>query len=590
MSVFRNIVTLGGALGVLFLGVSLPSPGRAQPRPGPGKDDEAKGREAGKEGRPAPREGKPADSGKPAEAREEPARPAPREAASTGGCTEDDVKKVAALNIKAMEKYDDYDFEGAKQTLEDALALAKRVGCERNLVTAKSYLYLGIVFVGGMKDYEAGKKTWFKAFRLFPAIKLPRRVATPRLMRNFTAARQAFKASGGAAAARPGARPGRPGAGKPRPGARPARPKGPPQGLEHSPVSEAAETEPMIVEARVASSLDPGRVVIFYRPAFATSYRKVEATKSGKWTWKAEIPGKDVRGKVMRYYIVVWSNEGKPVAASGNAASPHLATLKEPESDAPGGFEENPLTGRRVRVRPRPRETGEPELPGVTRKKGETKGGKVKKKAKTGPKAPALFLISAGTGMGFGLLNGHTEVARQHGNFEAHEQLPSGAISRGSVYAQLQIGYLMTPNFSIGVMGRIGKTFISTEVAEQGESNYIDWQIFGRIRYLSRPYDIGLDWAGLKWYAGGGVGYGFIRHHIKAKDVVLEEGGQTVTVTDTDRATGVMPNAFAGAQLAFLDGMLNVFLEANYMAAFASDPDDNLYFHMDFTLGVNTEF
>jgi hypothetical protein len=498
---------------------------------------------------------------------------------------------VAALNIKAMEKYDDYDFEGAKQTLEDALALSKRVGCSSNLVTAKTYLYLGVVEVGGLKDYQAGKKAWFKAFALFPEIKVPRRIATPRLMRYFKASRAAFKAAGGVSAvARPG---GRPSPGRPGTRARPApRPKGPPQGLEHTPLSEAEQTKDLEISCRVADAFDAGRVVVFYKPAYAATYRKQAATKKGKWTWTAVVPGKEVRGKQMRYYIVVWNKAGKPVSASGNAASPHLITLKEPQVGGAGTIEENPLTGRQVRVRRTPtRDTGEPEIPGQKRKtRYKERGPKVKKGAKVQPGTDALFSVSVGTGMGFGMLNGVTEVARTQDDFETHEDLPS-AVSRGSFYAQLQLGYLLNPNFLIGAMGRIGKTFVSQSVAEQGENNHIDWQVFGRVKYQSDPFKIPkLDWMGWRWYVGGGVGYGYIRHHIKAKGVRLEEGGAVVSVTDTDRARGVMPNAFGGAALLFLNGRLNVFLEANYMAAFASDPEDNLYFHMDFTLGVNTEF
>ena len=223
---------------------------------------------------------------------------------------------MAALNIKATGLYDDYNFEGAEQTLNDAVEQAKRLGCSRHLVIAKSYLYLGVVHSGGFKDFKEAKKAWFQAFDLFPGIKVPRRLATPRLMRSYNRAKALYKASGGSSKGK--------GTGKkPRPGARkPAKPKGPPQGLEHSPISEAEETKPLTISVRVADSLNPGRVTLFYRPSFAASYRKMELVKKGKWEWKSDIPGKDVRGKLMRYYLVVWSTEGKPVAASGNAASP----------------------------------------------------------------------------------------------------------------------------------------------------------------------------------------------------------------------------------------------------------------------------
>ena len=511
--------------------------------------------------------------------------------AKSGKCTEDDIKKVAALNIKATGQYDDYDFEGAKQTLEDAIAQAKRSGCGRHLAAAKSYLYLGVVESGGFKDFEEAKKAWFKAFALFPKIEIPRRMANPRLMRSYARAQALFKVSGGAT--QPVGVKGEPD--KAKPDTRPAEPKGPPQGLEHAPLSEAEETKDLEIKVRVEEALNPGRVTVFYRPDFATSYRKIDMAKKDKWTWAAEIPGKDVRGKVLRYYLVVWSTEGKPIAASGNAASPHLITLKMPgtisSEGKPGAFEENPLTGERRRITTRRTEVpdDEAEIPGTKKKKSEDV--RIKRKKDTGADVTEpLFVVWLGTGIGVGLLNGETEVARAPDNPDKGKDLPN-AVSTGSLYAHLDLGYFIHRNFSIGAMGRIGKTFISGVVGEEGQSNYYDWLVLGRVRYLSKTYKIPkISWMGWKWFVGGGLGYGYVRHHIKANDVLVGGSSDQISVTDTDRAKGFIPNAFGGAELVFLDGRLNVFLEANYLATFSSNPDDNLYFHLDFTLGVGTEF
>ena len=77
-----------------------------------------------------------------------------------------------------MSDYDGFDFESAKQSLEYAIAHAKRTGCLAHVVGAKAYLYLGVVQVGGFRDFAAGKKAWYQVFRIFPGMKIPRRLAT----------------------------------------------------------------------------------------------------------------------------------------------------------------------------------------------------------------------------------------------------------------------------------------------------------------------------------------------------------------------------------------------------------------------------
>ncbi len=496
-------------------------------------------------------------------------------------CSEEDIKKVAALNIKATGQYDEYDFEGAKQTLNDAIALAEKLGCGKHLVAARSYLYLGVVESGGFREFDEAKKAWFKAFSLFPGIEVPRRLATPRLMRDYDRIQAMFKARGQVVA-------------DPRTTddttvkttPKIEEPQTPPQGLEHFPVPEAEETVDLEIRTRVEDAMNPGRVTLYYRPEFAADYRSIELAKKGEWTWVGEIPGKDVRGELMRYYLVVRNTEGNPIAASGTAASPHLVTLKRPGAKIKSGvFVENPLTGER-------RFVSEDEVPDEVEIPGQKRRAEMQLRKTEKPHVgfQPLFSVFLGTGIGVGLLNGETEVARSPEDFDKGKELPN-SLSSGSLYGHLDIGYFIHPRFTIGALGRIGKTFISKAVAEEGKGNHYDWLILGRAKYFSRPYSMpGVSWMGWKWFAGGGLGYGYIRHHVRANDVDISEPGEQVSVTDTGRSKGVVPNLLAGAKLLFLGGRLNVFFEANYLASLSGNTDNNLYFHLDFTLGVSTEF
>ncbi len=509
------------------------------------------------------------------------ARPTPVRAAKPAGCSPQDAKRLRALVIRAASEYDGYDYESAKASLNDAIAIAEGKGCAKNPDALRAYLYLGVVYVAGYRDMAAGKKAWFKALALDPSVTVPRRMATPRLLRAFAAVKAQYKVQAPARAAGPGTGPGKPA----------PRPLGPPKGLEHNPVTEAVEAKPLTITCRTGDELQAAKVVLYYKPSFGVSYRELAMTKAGRWEWKADVPGKFVIGKALRYFMVVYDAQGRPVAASGNAASPHVATIKAEEASA-GTQEENPLGPGGGTERPRfvRHETPEPdqvEVPGGHKKARKTRR---HSQGAYGPVTShvAMFRVSAGLGGGFGLLNGVTEVARKGYDYSVYEDLPT-AMSSGSLYGQFGLGYLMNPNMVLSVVGRIGKMFISKEVLDAGAGNSYDWLVLLRFRYQSAALSTGLDWLGWRWFAGGGLGYGIIRHHIKAKDVQVVEG-ERVDVTDTDLAKGVVPDLFGGAELVFLDGYLNLFLEVNYLAAFSGDPDNNLYLHLDFTMGLSTQF
>jgi len=517
------------------------------------------------------------------------ARPTARPAA--GGCTVVLIKRIRALNIKAQGEYDNYDFEAAGQDLKDAITLAKKTGCTGQMDVAKSYLYLGVVHVEGFKDFQSGKQAWFNAFSIVPGIQIPRRMATPRLLRSFRLAKRMYKVqaprSGGAQVRK-----------------QPPVPQGPPKGLEHLPATEAVETQDLTITCRVADALGASRVTLYYRPAFAASYRTVNMTKQGKWSWKGTVPGKDVRGRSLGYYLVVWNAQNKAIAASGNAASPNMVSLKVASAASGQGpavpTEENPLMGRHGHHhRARHVASTEVEIPGA--RKGRTfgsggvsagpvgsNGGPSQEKGAHHPRRPAVIMVTAGLGMGLGLLNGTTEVARNGYDFSVHQKVPT-SLSMGTLYGQFGLAYILAPWGRLGIVARVGKTFISKAVYDAAQGNTYDWLVLGRFRYTAPVMKAVKNVMGWRWYAGGGLGYGVFRHHVRAKDVQVEEG-KKVDVTDTDLAKGVVPNGFAGVELNFLHGYLNVFLELNYMAAFASVPEDNLYFHMDLTLGLTSEF
>jgi hypothetical protein len=89
---------------------------------------------------------------------------------------------------------------------------------------------------------------------------------------------------------------------------------------------------------------------------------------------------------------------------------------------------------------------------------------------------------------------------------------------------------------------------------------------------------------------GGGLGYGVIRHMVSGK-LKLKTTDDTISVLDTDKSTGIVPNVFAGISMCVIRSCaVAVHFEVNYLAAFWEDTDLNTPFHLDFSLGANFMF
>lgn len=200
-------------------------------------------------------------------------------------------------------------------------------------------------------------------------------------------------------------------------------------------------------------------------------------------------------------------------------------------------------------------------------------------------KSKPVFFASLGLGTGIGLMAGRTEITG--------EDVPSEA-SLGSLFGQLELGYLITRRFSINVLGRFGYLFISDEVKDPRGSgidrdpkgNDKDVLVLIRARYQSGKLlraDLPIN---LRWYVGGGAGWGILRHLVSGKHPVTG-----ASVLDTDRSTGFVPNVFGGVSMCVVRScQVSVHVEVNYLATFTSDTDKNTPFHMDFSLGANFSF
>src|SRR5439155_16562870 len=104
------------------------------------------------------------------------------------------------------------------------------------------------------------------------------------------------------------------------------------RGLQHNSVDESKEGVEVTIRARLGSDIAAQRMFLFYRAGGQEDYVSVPMTvgKSGEWT--AVIPAEAVHGKSVQYYIEARDKRGRPVVASGTAASPYIISVQQEES------------------------------------------------------------------------------------------------------------------------------------------------------------------------------------------------------------------------------------------------------------------
>jgi len=505
-------------------------------------------------------------------------------------CTAVSARRIKKLNFDAMDENDRWELTKARQKLEDAKLVAQSRKCLAHPELAITYVILGVVEQRSQK-MAAMKAAWLKALSIDPKVALPKRVRSAKTIRLFAGVKAGYKPAV-RVVARAGA----------------TAPKGPPKGFEHEPVLKWEEGKTLTVSVRAEEKMGIKKVSLYYKTATDAAPQRMELLKRGadKWSWAVAIEGKKIRGKELKYYLVAYSAGDKEVAASGNSANMHIIQLTSAAVTSRRRGEENPLTGGQLRRRTRrvaarlDHALEDPD--GPVRQTPKV----IKTKREPTPRRPGTFAgksylfasLSAGTGIG--LMGGKTEVT---------DEVVPGAPSLGAVYTQFELGYLITQQFSINFYFRLGFMLVSDEVkdpeaddyqkplctgadcAAHGTRNSTDYVALLRLRWQSKRLlraDLPVN---LRWYVGGGIGYGIIRHMVSGqlKDSVVATN--TTSVLDTDKSMGIVPNVFAGISLCVVRSCaVNVHFELSYLAAFWDDPDLNTPFHLDFSLGANFAF
>ncbi|HEY3357612.1 MAG TPA: hypothetical protein VGQ83_30450 [Polyangia bacterium] len=475
------------------------------------------------------------------------------------------IKRLEQMNKRAMEDYDLLEFDSARKTLTDAVALVRSSGLEEggHPIAAKTYLNLGVVYIGGFKDKDRGRMQFVRGLKVRPDAKLDGALATPELQEVFN---DALKEVG------KGRKPEPPKPEPPKPKPEP-EPSGKVEGLVHEPVNEARAGFPIVVKAELGAEINAAKVLLFYRGTGREDYVLADMAKNKKGVYTGQIPADAVQGKVLQYYIEVRDTRGRPLIANGSSGSPNIISVLEaaagdgsnPDGRV-GGDDEDPLKAARIKKQ---REQEQPP---------------------TGPTIRGRrFWLTVGFGTGFGLATGNSECAWNEGgqpdgkNYSGYCVTWTGSkatpIKTGFASAPMhlspELGFYLGERFALSVQARIQVLTL----ADPGAANAAPG-VLGRALYFFGKEKV-------RYYVGGAVGGGYIRHRVALGKVATNADVpaiQSRDIVDTVKAGPFLFGPFAGV---YYDITRVVGLQAE-VNALAAAPDAT--FNIDINFGLNLNF
>ncbi|HTR55715.1 MAG TPA: tetratricopeptide repeat protein [Kofleriaceae bacterium] len=337
---------------------------------------------------------------------------------------------------EAMESYDLMDYDASKKLLNQALAAAKKFKLDKDVVTARAYLDLGIVsFVNN--DQDGAKLSFLSACQIDPKIQIDPAYKSPEMAKLLETARGEAKGSGGGGGDVGGNEGGVDlpiGDGGASGGDGDCKSV---KGLQHELIDSAKAGAALSVTAQLGGDVHATKVSVMYRPEGATTFTEVKMTKQGGCKYVAQIPASGMHGSLVHYYVAAYGDNGKPVASKGSQGSPNIMELTAGGGGkAGGGDNEDPLGGGK--------KAGEGGGGGG----GETteSGGEVDKGTPGGPPKPSKVMIAASAGLGAGLL-GSSDMT------EGGNPVKSSGFG-SSLVLMPELAYTLSPQIAIGVVGR----------------------------------------------------------------------------------------------------------------------------------------
>jgi len=362
------------------------------------------------------------------------------------------VEKVTKLNKKAVDAYQDLNFEEARKLLKSAIDVCTQSNLDNHPVTARTYVHLGIVVFNGFKQRDEAVKHFKKALEIQADIKLDKILATPETQEVFDEAVAGMKE----------VKPPEP----PKPGV-----------IEHEPITKSPQGSPITIKATVDPGMGAKKVVLSFSADGADDFAEKDMKEDppGSGFYIAEIPASATQGAVVDYFIEALGDGDTPIATKGSTNK----TMKIAMLDGKG----QPLIHPPGKGKP-PKDTG----------------------AEPG-EAPSWF-FGLGIGSGVGWATGKGEVN------DMDVVKPAGFAMSKLMHFAPEVGYYVAPDLMLSVQLRFqlisgANEFHSTDTKECGDGicspGTYAFAGFARASYFFGEGD-------LRTYVAGTAGIGTIRH------------------------------------------------------------------------------
>lgn len=370
----------------------------------------------------------------------------------------DAKRDIATKTKEAMENYDLMDYDAAKKLLNQALAIAKKARLDKDPVTARTYLHLGIAaFAAG--DPDAAKLAFMSAAEIDAKIQIDAAYRSPELTKLLDQARaEAGGTRGG--------------------GDEPSDDGGVDckalKGFQHALLETAPAGAALAVEAYLGSDVKAAKVAVQFRSEGATDFTEVKLAAQG-CRYTGAIPAAAMRGSLVHYYVAAYDGNNKVVSSKGSSGSPNIIEISGVAA-ATRPDEEDPINGGKKVVA-----TGDDRISG-----GVIAGGK-----------PAKVYLAVSVGTGLGYVTGKTE---------RNNEVQSCCVGNSLVVLTPEIGFQASRQLAIGIAGRFG---VPVGANMEGHSTLAPGAVL-RVRYAMSESGQGLR-------VMGQVGGGIMRNTIKVE-------------------------------------------------------------------------
>jgi len=222
------------------------------------------------------------------------------------------VGKITLLNRKAVDAYQHLEFETAVRLLNEALELSERAGLTMHPIRARTFVTLGIVTLGGMKQRDQAVKYFRKALQIQPEVRLSPGLANPEIQAAFDEA-IATLGSGSSDELTPE------------------------KALVHTPVQVAQAGQAVPITVMPDKDLGADAIVLRYRAENAAAFTDMPMLKNGRGGYEAAIPAAATSGQQVVYFIEARRADGSVIVKRGSAADPIVVNVVAPPPTASAG-------------------------------------------------------------------------------------------------------------------------------------------------------------------------------------------------------------------------------------------------------------